>query len=59
MSVEKRETLSLVVLNNPHVSSVIYDLNGICETADSTFWTLVPEEVFAIWNTPYSLGLVA
>lgn len=27
-----------------------YDLNAICETADSIYWTLVPNELFKIWN---------
>lgn len=28
-----------------------YDLNGICETADSIYWTLVPDEVFSIYDS--------
>lgn len=31
-------------------SNMNYDLNGICETADSIFWTLVPNEVFSVWS---------
>jgi hypothetical protein len=31
-------------------SNMYYDLNGICETADFTFWTLVPIEMFNIWS---------
>ena len=31
-------------------SNMYYDLNGICEKADSTFWTLVPTEMFRVWS---------
>ena len=41
------------VLPDNSANCIRYDINGICETADSIYWTLVPKEVFAIWNTPY------
>ena len=32
-----------------------YDINAICETADSIYWTLVPEEMFRLWGvSPYT-----
>ena len=46
----------LVVLNNDEEPRMEYDLNGICENADSTYWTMVPAEVFAVWSTPYLMG---
>ncbi len=37
-------------------NSKFYDLNSICETADSIYWTLVPDEVFSIYKSnPYYL----
>lgn len=48
---------TLKVLSDKSVRYMNYDLNGICETADSIYWTLVPEEVFAIWNIPYLVRL--
>ena len=36
--------ISLVTI--PDQSLSFYDLNAICETADSIFWTLVPNEMF-------------
>jgi hypothetical protein len=34
--------------------NLFYDLNGICDNADSIYWTLVPNEMFAIYNSnPY------
>lgn len=47
----------LEVLSDKSVQYMNYDLNGICETADSIYWTLVPEEVLAIWNIPYLVRL--
>jgi hypothetical protein len=36
--------------------NLLYDINGICETADSIYWTLVPDEVFSIYESnPYYL----
>jgi len=46
--------ISIKVIENN--SSVLYDLNSICETADSIYWTLVPDEVFSICKSnPYHL----
>ena len=37
--------------------NMFYDLNAICETADSIYWTLVPNEVFVLWETkPYTIS---
>lgn len=45
---------SVKIIENPN--NLFYDLNGICETADSIYWTLVPDEVFSIYNSnPYYL----
>ena len=42
------------VIDNPN--NLFYDLNGICENADSIFWTLVPKEIFSIYESnPYLL----
>lgn len=30
--------------------NLFYDLNGISENADSIYWTLVPNEMFAIYQ---------
>lgn len=50
------EAAILVVLNNDEEPRMEYNLNGICETADSIYWTMVPAEVFAVWSTPYLMG---
>lgn len=35
-----------------------YDLNGICETEDSIYCTMVPSGgVFAVWSTSYLTGI--
>ena len=36
--------ISLITI--PDQSLSFYDLNAICETAGSIFWTLVPNEMF-------------
>lgn len=36
-------------------SNMYYDINGICETADSIFWTLVPDEMRSIWSIKPSM----
>ena len=42
------------VIDNP--DNLFYDLNGICENADSIYWTLVPIEIFSIYESnPYLL----
>jgi hypothetical protein len=48
---------TLKVLSDKSIRYMNYDLNGICETADSIYWTLVPKEVLAIWNIPYLVRL--
>ena len=41
--------ISVKIIENQN--NLFYDLNGICETADSIYWTLVPDEVFSIYNS--------
>lgn len=48
---------TLEVLSDKSVQCMNYDLSGICDTADSIQWTLVPEEVLVIWNIPYLVRL--
>lgn len=47
----------LEVFSDKSIRYMNYDLNRICGTSDSIYWTLVPEEVFAIWNIPYLVRL--
>ncbi len=47
--------VSVKVIENSN--NMFYDINGICEHADSTYWTLVPNEVFSIFESdPYYLA---
>ena len=47
--------LSIKVIESSN--NMFYDINGICENADSIYWTLVPNEVFSIFNSnPYSVA---
>ena len=41
--------ISIKIIENKN--NLHYDLNGICENADSIYWTLVPNEVFAIYQS--------
>jgi len=41
--------VNIKIIENPN--NLFYDLNGICENADSIYWTLVPNEMFAIYNS--------
>ena len=43
----------LVVLNNEDEPIMEYDLNGICEDPESSYWTMDPSEIFSVWSTPY------
>ena len=46
---------SVNVIENKN--NMFYDINGICENADSIYWTLVPNEVFSIFGSnPYYLA---
>lgn len=46
--------VSIKIIENKN--NLFYDLNGICENADFIYWTLVPNEVFTIYNSnPYIL----
>lgn len=56
MRVKKESNMrdfTITVIDDYDSDYMEYDLNEICETADSTYWTLVPEEMFALWETPY------
>lgn len=47
--------ISIKVIENQN--NTLYDINGICENADSIYWTLVPNEVFSIYKSnPYSIA---
>ena len=47
--------ISVKIIENPN--NLLYDINGICENADSIYWTLVPNEMFAIYNSnPYYIA---
>ena len=46
----------LVVLNNEDEPIMEYDLNGICEDPESSYWTMDPSEIFSVWSTPYLMG---
>ena len=48
---------TLEVLSDRSIRYMNYNLNGICETADSVYWNFVPKEVLAIWNIPYLVRL--
>lgn len=49
-----KQMISVKVTENPN--NLFYDLNSICETADSIYWTLVPDEVFSVYESnPYYL----
>ena len=50
----KTKTNFRVLPDNP-ANCIRYDINGICETADSIYWTLIPKEVFHLWETPYTV----
>ena len=43
----------LVVLNHDEETLMEYDLNGICEDPESSYWTMDPSEIFSVWSTPY------
>ena len=43
----------LVVLNNDEEALMEYNLNGICEDPESSYWTMDPSEIFSVWSTPY------
>lgn len=46
--------ISIKVIEN--VNNLNYNINGLCENADSIYWTLVPNEVFSIYESnPYYL----
>lgn len=46
----------LVVLNSDDETIMEYDLNGICEDPESSYWTMDPSEIFSVWSTPYLRG---
>lgn len=48
-------SVSVYVMNDSSSPKKKYDINEICETADSIYWTLVPKEVFRLWKTPYTV----
>lgn len=54
-TVEKgyEEAEILVVLNSDDEAVMEYDLNGICEDPESSYWTMDPSEIFSVWSTPY------
>lgn len=54
-TVEKgyEEAEILVVLNSDDEAIMEYDLNGICEDPESSYWTMDPSEIFSVWSTPY------
>lgn len=41
--------VNIKIIENPN--NLFYDFNGICENVDSIYWTLVPNEMFAIYNS--------
>ena len=43
----------LVVLNKDDEPIMEYNLNGICEDPESSYWTMDPSEIFSVWSTPY------
>lgn len=46
--------IRVIVVPDENENSMYYDLNGICENADSIYWTLVPYEMFDIYeSSPY------
>lgn len=46
--------VSIKIIENSN--NLNYNINGLCENADSIYWTLVPNEVFAIYQSnPYIL----
>jgi len=45
--------IELEIINDS--DNQFYDLNGICENADSIFWTLVPNEMLSLWNLPLKI----
>lgn len=45
--------IELEIINES--DSQFYDLNGICANADSIFWTLVPNEMFSLWDIPLKI----
>lgn len=42
--------IELKIVEDSNNENLFYDINGICETEDSIFWTLVPNEVFHLWG---------
>lgn len=46
----------LVVLNSDDEAIMEYDLNGICEDPESSYWTMDPSEIFSVRSTPYLMG---
>lgn len=46
--------IRVIMVPDENDNSMYYDLNGICENADSIYWTLVPYEMFDIYESnPY------